>query len=159
MKLHSKPTLRWVITLSLITTVGILFKLTQTVRAHGPLTGRGYVVEEKKGPHGGQAIEFGKNHLEFLVNDQSGDIVLFLLDKGLKTIPFPENYSGFFYLNTAEDGIKWFNFQRRQEDQLSYLEAKTGIKEIGPFTAVVSLKMGEARENFRFSWAPDAAHK
>jgi hypothetical protein len=161
MKLHSKSILRWVITLSLIMAVGILPKLTEGVWAHGGELGEdessGIKKEEEKGPHGGPVVVFGDNHLEFTVDHQSGDIVLFLLDKDLKAIPMPENYSGVVYLNMSDGSKKTVDLKRGTEGPVSHLEAETGIKEIGSFKAVVSLKDGEKRENFRFSWAP-AAH-
>jgi len=161
MRLNSKSILRWIITLSLIILVGILPKLTEAVRAHGPELGEGKSSEgqkkEEKGPHGGQVVVFGENHLEFTVNHESGDIVFFLLDKNLKPIPMPESYSGVVYLNIADGSKKTVTLKRGTEGPVSHLEAETGIKEIGFFNAVVSLKIGEKRENFRFNWAP-AAH-
>ena len=129
--------------------------------AHGGELGEednsGAQKEEEKGPHGGPVVVFGNNHLEFTVDHGSGDIVLFLLDKDLKAIPMPENYSGVVYLNMSDGSKKTFDLKRGTEGPVSHLEAETGIKEIGSFKAVVSLKDGEKRENFRFSWAP-AAH-
>ena len=161
MRLNSKSISRWVITLSLIMVVGILPKFTKTIWAHGPELGsddssKGKTKEEK-GPHGGQVIVFGNNHLEFTVDHEGGDIVLFLLDKDLKAIPMPESYSGVVYLNIADGSKKTVTLKRGTEGPVSHLEAETGIKEIGSFNAVVSLKIGEKRENFRFNWAP-AAH-
>ena len=161
MKLHSKSILRWVITLSLIMLVGVLPQLTERAWAHGGELGEdensGVQKEEEKGPHGGPVVVFGNNHLEFTVNHESGDIVLFLLDKELKAIPMPENYSGVVYLNMSDGSKKTFDLKRGTEGPVSHLEAETGIKEIGSFKAVVSLKDGEKRENLRFNWAP-AAH-
>lgn len=164
MKLHSKSILRWVITLSLIMAVGILPKWTEKVWAHGGELGEedsgGVQKEEEKGPHGGPVVVFGNNHLEFTVDHESGDIVLFLLDKDLKAIPMPENYSGVVYLNMSDGSKKNFTLKRGTEGPVSHLEAETGIKEISSFKAVVSLKDGEKRENFRFSWTPVAhAHE
>lgn len=151
--------LRWVLTLSLITAIGILPEFSLNVRAHGPELGDDDSSEseekEEKGPHGGQVIMFGSNHLEFTVDHASGDIVLFLLDKDLKAVPVPESYSGVIYLNMADESKKVLTLGRGDEGAVSHLEAQTGIKEIGPFNAVVSLKMGEVRENFRFNWTPD----
>jgi len=161
MRLNSKSISRWVITLSLIMVVGILPKFTKTVWAHGPELGKGDSSggqkKEEKGPHGGQVIVFEDNHLEFTANHDSGEIVLFLLDKDLKAVPVPESYSGVVYLNMADGSKKTFTLKRGIEGPVSHLEAETGIKEIGSFNAVVSLKIGEKRENFRFNWAP-AAH-
>src|SRR5574341_1553900 len=92
MKLHSKFILRWVISLSLVMAVGILPKFTETVWAHGPELGKGnsgVQKKDEKGPHGGQVIVFGDNHLEFTANHDSGEIALFLLDKDLKALPVP----------------------------------------------------------------------
>ncbi len=161
MRLNSKSISRWVITLSLIMVVGILPKFTETIWAHGPELGKGDSSggqkKEEKGPHGGQVIVFEDNHLEFTANHDSGEIVLFLLDKDLKAVPVPESYSGVVYLNMADGSKKTITLKRGIEGPVSHLEAETGIKEIGSFNAVVSLKIGEKRENFRFNWAP-AAH-
>jgi len=162
MRLYSKSVLRWVIALILITVVGLLPKFTVTVWAHGPELGEdkssgGGQTKEEKGPHGGQVILFGDNHLEFTANHDSGEIVLFLLDKNLKAVPVPESYSGVVYLNLTDGSKKTVTLKLGTEGPVSHLEAETGIKEIDSFKAIVSLKDGEKRENFRFSWAP-AAH-
>jgi len=161
MRLNSKSILRWVITLSLTLVIGTLPKLTKALWAHGPELGEGDSNEtqkkEEKGPHGGQVVVFGDNHLEFTVNHESGDIVLFLLDKNLKSVPVPDSYSGVVYLIMADGSKKTATLKLGTEGSVSHLEADTGIKEIGSFNAVVSLKMGDKRENFRFSWAP-ASH-
>lgn len=153
MKLRGESVLRVLLALGLIAAVGTLPGLTETARAHGPLTGRGYVEEEKKGPHGGQVTEFGKNYLEFTVDRESGEIALFLLDKDLKPVSVPEGYSGMMYIH-MDDGGEWFNLRREAGDPVPHLKAETGIEEIGPFNALVGLKTGEERENFRFSWTP-----
>ena len=161
MRLNSKSISRWVIILSLMLVIGILPKFTETIWAHGPELGKGDSSggqkKEEKGPHGGQVIVFEDNHLEFTANHDSGEIVLFLLDKDLKAVPVPESYSGLVYLNMADGSKKTITLKRGIEGPVSHLEAETGIKEIGSFNAVVSLKIGEKRENFRFNWAP-AAH-
>ncbi len=161
MRLNSKSISRWVITLSLIMAVGIVPKFIGNIWAHGPELGEGKSSEgqkkEEKGPHGGHVVVFGENHLEFTVSHESGDIVLFLLDKNLKAIPVPESYSGVVYLNIADGSKKTVTLKLGTEGPVSHLEAETGINEIGSFNAVVSLKIGEKRENFRFNWAP-AAH-
>ena len=159
MKLRSKSILRWVIALILITVVGLLPKFTVTVWAHGPELGEdkssgGGQKKEEKGPHGGQVVVFGDNHLEFTADHESGEIVLFLLDKNLKAVPVPESYSGVVYLNLTDGSKKTVTLKLGTEGQISHLEAETGIKEIGSFNAVVSLKIDEKRENLRFSWAP-----
>ena len=161
MKVHKKSILRWVISLGLLVTLGVLPKLTDGAWAHGDQLGgdeNGVVEnEEEKGPHGGAVVVFGDNHLEFAVGHESGEIVLFLLDKELKAIPMPESYSGVVYLTMSDGSKKTFDLKRGTEGPVSHLEAETGINEIGSFKAVVSLKDGDKRENFRFSWAP-AAH-
>lgn len=158
MKLHKKSILRWVICLSFLVAVGVLPKLTAGAWAHGDQLGGdesgGVEKAEEKGPHGGAVVVSGDNHLEFTVDHGSGEIILFLLDKELKTIPVPESFSGVVYLTMSDNSKKTFNLERGTEGPVSHLEADTGIKEIGSFKAVVSLKIGDKRENFRFSWAP-----
>jgi len=159
MKLHDKSFPRWVITLILLMAIGILPRFSETVWAHGPELGEEDSSDSQKkeetGPHGGQAIEFGDNHLEFTADHESGEIVLFLLDENLKAVPVAENYSGVVYL-TMNDGSKkkTLKLNRGTEGPVPHLEAETGIKEIGAFKAVVSLNNGERRQNFRFNWAP-----
>lgn len=159
MKLHNKSILRWVIGLSLLVAL-VLPKLTDGAWAHGDQLGgdenTGVESEEEKGPHGGAVVLFGDNHLEFTVDHGSGEIVLFLLDKELKAIPMPESYSGVVYLNMTDGSKKTFDLKRGTEGPVSHLEADTGIEEIGSFKAVVSIKDGDKRENFRFGWAPPA---
>jgi len=108
----------------------------------------------EKGPHGGPVVVFGNNHLEFTVDHESGDIVLFLLDKDLKAISMPESYTGVVYLTMSDGSKKTAALEYGTEGPVSHLEAETGIKKIGSFNAVVSLKIGEKRENFRFRWTP-----
>jgi len=161
MKLHKMSILRWVICLSFLVALGVTPKLTDSAWAHGDQLGGdengGAVNEEEKGPHGGQVVVFGDNHLEFTVDHESGEIVLFLLDIELKAIPIPENYSGVVYLTMSDNSKKTVDLKRGTEGPVSHLEADTGIKEIGSFKAVVSIMDGDKRENLRFSWAP-AAH-
>lgn len=161
MKLNLKYMRKLIVIGGISLSLSFLFFSTQTAWAHGGELGEedssGVQKEEEKGPHGGPVVVFGDNHLEFTVDHGSGDIVLFLLDKDLKAIPMPENYSGVVYLNMSDGSKKTVDLKRGTEGPVSHLEAETGIKEIGSFKAVVSLKDGEKRENFRFSWAP-AAH-
>jgi hypothetical protein len=161
MKLHNKSILRWIICLSFLVVLGVLPKLTDGAWAHGDQLGgdedSGAESKEEKGPHGGAVVVFGDNHLEFTVDHGSGEIVLFLLDKELKAIPMPESYSGVVYLTMSSDNSKkTVDLKRGTEGPVSHLEADTGIKEIGAFKAVVSIKDGDKRENLRFSWAPVA---
>ncbi|MEE9238085.1 MAG: hypothetical protein V3U58_00830 [Thermodesulfobacteriota bacterium] len=159
MKLHCKSILRWAISLSLIIIVmGINPKLTEYVLAHGPELGDDESSEgkeeEEKGPNGGQVLVFGNNHLEFTADHESGEIVLFLLDENLVVIPVPESYSGIVYLTIEDGSKKTLTLNHSTVGSVSHLEVNTGVKEIGPFKAVVSLKIGEKRENFRFNWSP-----
>ncbi len=160
MNLHNKSILRWIICLSFLVALGVLPKLTDGAWAHGDQLGgdEDSAAEkvEEKGPHGGQVVVFGDNHLEFTVDHGSGEIVLFLLDKELKAIPMPESYSGVVYLTMSDNSKKTVDLKRGTEGPVSHLEADTGIKEIGSFKAVVSIKDGDKRENLRFSWAPAA---
>src|SRR4030067_1419780 len=144
MRLNSKSISRWVIILSLMLVIGILPKFTETIWAHGPELGKGDSSggqkKEEKGPHGGQVIVFEDNHLEFTANHDSGEIVLFLLDKDLKEVPVPESYSGVVYLNMADGSKKTITLKRGIQGPVSPLEAETGIKEIGLLKPDVRLK-------------------
>jgi len=162
MRLHSKSIFKWVMTLSFIMAVGILSNFSEIVWAHGDQLGADEdehdKVEKKEGvtgPHGGQVVEFEKNYLEFAVDHEGGGITLFLLDEDLKAVPMPESYSGLIYLTMDDGSKKHFTLKRGTEGAISHLEAETGAKDIGSFKAVVSLKIGEKRQNFRFSWAPE----
>jgi len=160
MKLHTKSIISSVITLVFIFTVVVMLpKFTQTVWAHGDQLGEddhhGVKKEEKKGPHGGQVLVFDENYLEFTVDHGSGDIQLFLLDKDLKLIPMSESYSGVIYI-TLEDGTKkTLTLEYCDEHKVSHFNTETGIKKVGPFKAVVSLKSEGGRQNFRFNWSPN----
>lgn len=159
MKLRCKSILGWAISLSLIIIVmGIYPKLTEYVLAHGPELGDDKSSEgkqeEETGPHGGHVLVFGNNHLEFTADHESGEIVLFLLDENMEAVPVPENYSGVVYVTMKDGSKKTLILNRGTEGSVSHLEVNTGVKEIGPFKAVVSLKTGEKRENFRFNWSP-----
>lgn len=155
MKRRRKHVLEWVFTLNLIFLVWALPEFTKTVWAHSP---KGYQEELRKGPHGGLTARYGKNYVEFVVEHDNGDIVLFLFDKDMKGIPLPNNYSATGYLNISDGSIVWITFRAAEEDTASHLEAETGLKDIGSFRAVISIKDGENRENFRFKWVP-ATHQ
>ena len=156
MKLRNTFFFRIMIILILLMVVGSTTKLTDNVWSHGPLTGKGYKEPEKKGPNDGRMIELGENYIEFVVDYKSGEIALIMLEKEMKSIPLPENITGLGYLRMADGPLKWVDFQRRYRNQILYLAAETGIKNIGPFNAVVSLNISEERKNFHFSWAPTA---
>ena len=161
MESSSKSIVRGVITLTLITTFVVLARSTETVWSHGLMDVDEYhsaiKKKNKRGPHGGPVAEFRKNYLEFVVNPEIGKIALFLLDKDLEVVPVPEDYSGAGYLKMANNSIKWFNLTRVDQGSVSHFIAETGIKDLGSFNAVISLKTASERENFRFSWAPEAS--
>lgn len=164
MRLHSKSIFKWVMTLSFIMAVGILSDFSETVWAHGDQLGADedehdkVEKKEERGPHGGQVVEFEKNHLEFAVDHKGGGITLFLLDEDLKAVPIPESYSGVIYMTLDDGSKKTLTLKRGTEGPVSHLEAETGTKDIGSFKAVVSLKIDEKRQNLRFNWAP-AVHE
>jgi len=159
MRLHSKSIFKWVMTLSFIMAVGILSDFSETVWAHGDQLGADedehdkVEKKEERGPHGGQVVEFEKNHLEFAVDHKGGGITLFLLDEDLKA-----SYSGVIYMTMDDGSKKTLTLKRGTEGAISHLEAETGAKDIGSFKAVVSLKIGEKRQNLRFNWA-QAVHE
>jgi hypothetical protein len=108
--------------------------------------------ELEKGLHGGPLVQFGKNFVEFVVDHESGCIVIFFFDEDMKAIPVPKYHSANGYLTMTSGSIIWVTFRVENEDTTSRLEAQTGIKDIGSFKAVISIKDGEYRENFRFKW-------
>jgi len=160
MKLHSKSFFKWASIFGIVVAVGILPGFSETVWAHGDELGHeessgSMEKEEVIGPHGGQVVEFEKNYLEFTVDHEGGDIVLFLLNEDIKVIPMPANYSGLIYITMGDGSKKSFTLKRGTEGAISHLEAETGTKDIGSFKAVVSLKIGEKRQNLRFNWVPE----
>ncbi|MEW6143512.1 MAG: hypothetical protein AB1598_00685 [Thermodesulfobacteriota bacterium] len=154
MNLHVKHVLGWVIAINFLTMVLALSEFTNTVWAHGPMD---HQEELKKGPHGGPVFQFGMNYVECMVDHEIGYIVIFFFDEDMKPIPLPKYHSASGYLTMADGSIIWVTFRAAEEDTTSHLKAETGIKEIGSFKAVVSIKDGENRENFRFRWVPAAA--
>jgi len=148
-----KHALELVITLSLLALVCGLPEFTKTVWAHSPMN---HQEELKKGPHGGPLVQFGKNYVEFVVDHVSGYIVIFLFDVDMIATPLPKYYSASGYLTMTNGSIIWITFRAAEEDTTSHLEAETGVKDIGSFKAVISIKDGESRENFRFRWVPAA---
>lgn len=154
MKRRRKRELEWVITLSLIALVWALPEFTKTVWAHSPMN---HQEELKKGPHGGPLVQFGKNYVEFVVDHESGYIVIFFFDEDMNAIPLPKYYLASGYLTMTDGSIIWVTFRAAKEDTTSHLEAETGIKDISSFKAVISIKDGEDRENFRFRWVPATA--
>jgi len=124
------------------------------VRAHGPMN---HQEKLKKGPHGGPLVQYGKSYSEFVVDHESGHIAIFFFNEDMKAIPLPMYHSASGYLTMSDGSIIWVTFRAAQEDAISHLETETGIKGIGSFKAVISIKDGENRENFRFRWIPAAA--
>ena len=151
MNLRVKYALGWVITMHLFMAFLALPELANTAWAHSPM---GYQEEMKKGPHGGLVIQIGKNHVECMVNHESGYIAIYFFDRDMKAIPLPSNYSANGYLSMADGSIVWITFKTIEGETGLFLEAKTGIKEIGSFRAVISLNDGDNRENIRFRWIP-----
>jgi hypothetical protein len=113
--------------------------------------------ELKKGPHGGPLVQFGKNYVEFVVDQESGYITIFYFDKDMKAIPLPMHHSASGYLTMTDGSVIWVTFGSAEENTVSHLKAETGIKDISSFKAVISIKDGENRENFRFRWLPAGA--
>ncbi|NIQ13930.1 MAG: hypothetical protein GTO02_05860 [Candidatus Dadabacteria bacterium] len=126
-----------------------------TIFAHGPLMGKGFQEEEKKGPNGGQVVEFDKNHLEFLVDHKDGGIFLFLLDEKRKNIQMPKTYSALMFLRLADSKGEWFKFNYVEKNTVSYLKSETGINDIGSFSALVGFKHNNQTRNFNFKWSSD----
>lgn len=158
MQLRDKSFLIMVIALILIIPLGIIPKSNNSALSHGPLMGKGYQEQEIKGPNNGKVIKLEENYIEFVVNEQSGEIALIMLDKDMNPIPVPEDITGRGYLRMTHmksNSIKWFDLKRGNRNQVPYLYATTGIENIGPFNAVVGLNIDDERKNFRFSWAPD----
>ena len=160
MNKHYKLVLSGLLFLGLFMMPALSFMSSNTAWAHGDQLGADEgdeaAQEEEKGPHGGSVVVFGENHLEFTVDHASGEIILYLLDKDLKAVSMPENYTGVIYINLADGLKKTVDLERGTEGPVPHLEADTDINEIGPFKAVVSIKYGDHHENFRFNWTPDA---
>lgn len=155
MQLRDKSFLIIVITLILIIPLGIIPKSIDSALSHGPLMGKGYQEQEINGPNNGEVIKLEENYIEFVVDEQSGEIALIMLDKDMNPIPVPEDITGLGYLRMTGAPVKWFDLKRGNRNQVSYLYAATGIENIGPFNAVVRLNINDERKNFRFSWAPE----
>lgn len=142
----------------LMTILGILTLLSQNVWSHGDGTGKGYQEPVKIGPNEGMLIEIDENYIEIVVDYESGEIALIMLDKDMTPISVPEDTTGLGYLRIQGNPVKWIDFKPGYRNQLTYLYASTGIENIGPFNAVFRLNIADKRNNFRFSWSP-LAHK
>ncbi|MGH7884081.1 MAG: hypothetical protein ACRENO_00140 [Thermodesulfobacteriota bacterium] len=123
--------------------------------AHGPLMGKGHQEEIKKGPNRGVVIDVNDYYFELLVEDKSDDISLFLLDQNFEVIKMPDDYSGLIRLKLIDGESEWYKFKYSNSASHPYLLAKTGIKNIGSFNALLGLKINGERLNFRFSWKED----
>lgn len=158
MQLRFKSVFKIVLMLILIAPFGIIPKLNDSVWSHGPLMGKGYQEQELKGPNNGKVLGLGENYVEFVVNYKSGDIFLIMMDDNMNPIAMPEDITGRGYLRMTRmtsNSIKWFDLEQEYRDKVAILNAKTGIENIGPFNAVIQLKIKDERKNFRFSWAPE----
>ena len=158
MQLRFKSVFKIMLMLILIAPFGIIPKLNDSAWSHGPLMGKGYQEEVLHGKNGGIVLKLEKNYIEFVVNHESGEISLIMLDKKMNPIPMPEDITGRGYLRMirmTSNSIKWFDLEQGYRDKVPYLYAKTGIENIGPFNAVIQLNINDERKNFRFSWAPE----
>ena len=142
----------YVAVIALLSLSWILPDLTERVWAHGPLTGKGHNEEAKTGPHGGMANRYGINYVEFLVEPASGIIKIYFTDKNMAPIPVPGNHSASGYISSDDGSIVWIAFKACSIGAGSCLEADTGLSEPDSFKAVISIKNGDKRDNFRFKW-------
>lgn len=158
MQLRENSFLIIVITLILTVPLGIVPKFNDSAQSHGPLMGKGYQEEVLHGTNGGIVLKLEKNYIEFVVDHESGEISLIMLDKKMNPIPMPEDITGRGYLRMirmTSNSIKWFDLELGYRDKTPYLYAKTGIENIGPFNAVIQLNINDERKNFRFSWSDE----
>lgn len=142
------------ISVILMAILGILTLLNHNVWSHGDGTGKGYQEPVKIGPNEGMLVELDENYIEIVVDYESGEIALIMLDKDMKPISVPEDTTGLGYLRIQGNPVKWFDFKPGYRDQATYLYATTGIENIGPFNAVIRLNIAEETKNYRFSWSP-----
>ena len=142
----------YVAVIALLSLSWILPGLMERVWAHGPLTGKGHNEEAKTGPHGGMANRYGINYVEFLVEPASGIIKIYFTDKNMAPIAVPTNHSASGYISTDNGPIVWVSFKACSMEAGSCLEADTGLLEPDSFKAVISIKIGDKRDNFRFKW-------
>jgi len=133
-------------------------------------------------PHGGQVLTMGDHHVEFLVvagENDKGIISVYLLDGNLNTVPV-DKVEGLVYLTLPDkskltlelaattemqisehdeeaehiEEAEHDNEEMHAEDKekVSHFQAEVNMKGVDAFDAVVSLKMGEKRNNLRFKY-------
>ena len=130
----------------------MMLLMPEVVYSHGPLMGKGHQEVIKKGPNGGVVIDVDEHYFELIVEEESGDIFLFLLDQNLEVASMPDYYSGLIRLKMINGESEWYKFKYANSTLHRYIVAKTGIKDIGSFHALVGLNINGEKTNFRFSW-------
>jgi len=130
-------------------------------------------------PHGGEVLSMGNHHVEFLViegENDKGDIVIYLLDANLNPVSIDKNkIVGVVYLTLPDkskqtlkliatteihaashdgEGEEHNEGEMHEEgkEDVPHFQAEVNLKGIDAFDAVVSLKMGEKRNNLRFKY-------
>lgn len=130
----------------------MLLLMSEVVFAHGPLMGKGHQGEIKQGPNGGVVFDVDEYYFELIVEEKSGDILLFLLDQNFEVASMPDYYSGLIRLKMLEGKSEWYSFKYITSAANPYLKAETGMEDTGSFHALVGLKINGEKTNFRFNW-------
>ncbi|MFV1975349.1 MAG: hypothetical protein ACC651_06340 [Candidatus Scalindua sp.] len=130
-------------------------------------------------PHGGEVHPMGNHHVEFLVVEganNKGDIVIYLLDANLNPVSVDKNkMEGIVYLTLPDkskrtlkliatteilasshqdEGEEHKEGETHEEgkEDVPHFQAEVDLKGIDTFDAVVSLRIGEKRNNLRFKY-------
>lgn len=105
-------------------------------------------VHTEQAPHNGQILDTGEKHVEFLIKEGK-EVFVYLYDKNLKPIS-AEGIGGIVYFKLADNNKKESKLIVVKEGDTSYLKGSVDFGTEDYTEAVVSLKMGEKRENLRF---------
>ena len=155
MNIENKFFMSAILVAALMLASAIIPVLNVSVWSHGPLTGKGYKVDQMKGPNDGEVIKLEENYVEFVVDTTSGDIDLNILDEEMDPVPVPDDMTGLGYIGMIGSPVKWIYFKRVNSSQVPYLKAETGIENFSSFNALVGLTIGNESKNLNFSWSPD----
>ncbi len=110
----------------------------------------------EKAPHQGQLLDTGEKHVEFLVKGGK-EVYVYLYDKNLKPIS-AEGVEGVVYFKLTDNSRKESKLTPVKEKDITFLKGNVDLGTGDYSEAVVSLKIGDKKENLRFGHPAGQEH-
>jgi hypothetical protein len=139
-------------------TVLILFAFGPVLTAHlaGSAQEPSKENHAEKAPHNGQLLDTGEKHVEFLVKEGK-EVYVYLYDKNLKPIS-AEGVEGTVYFKLTDNSRKESKLVPVKEKDITFLKGNVDFGTGDYHEAVVSLKIGDKKENLRFGHPAGQEH-